>query len=241
MWHLAYDLARDEGRIRAVQQASLTKPGFGFPVEPALFGSPEWWDLVERRRFPATTVEGSISRVFWASMGDWPEFTLTSADGSETNWTREGDLRRYVEGLRARVRYVELERKPDAAFTPTEGVRKVVLGIWIEQSDRRSPAIAPGPGGTGYDLEGGPGTVRHYIHLAGQASGQLVEALASRGFRSIAKPSSLGGAWVTATHRSSDLPLDGSRQTVLRVADAHAGVYEGFDLIEEASCRAEGP
>jgi len=103
---LIYDLRADKAHVRAMQEATKKRPDAGLAPDPALVGSWRWWRAIDSGRFPSTTVEGRIVRVFWASMGDWPMFTLESADGTTSDWTREGDYTRYVEGLEVRLQYV---------------------------------------------------------------------------------------------------------------------------------------
>jgi hypothetical protein len=146
-----YDLRRDGEGIERIQRATLTEPGFGLQPKPALFGSEDWWAAVGTERLPLHLVSGTISRVYWGSMGDWPEFALTSDDASETTWTRVGDISRYVEGLRTEVDFVLQWFKEDS-FAAQQGMpleTKVVVAIRVEQSDRRSDPRAPGPGGIG--------------------------------------------------------------------------------------------
>src|SRR4029077_9536765 len=50
------------------------------------------------REYPLmrTVSSGIVSRVYWGSMGEWPECEITDDDGAKSTWTREGDLARYV-------------------------------------------------------------------------------------------------------------------------------------------------
>jgi hypothetical protein len=135
-WVQTYDLREDAEAVRLVQEASLHKPGFGFPPEPFLYGTPEWWSAIAEGTIESRLITGVIASVFWGSMGDWAEFTVQDANGDETTWTRKGDLTRYVEGQRVRLHCAKLDYKPDAPFP---GVAEVVLGIWLEPSDARTP------------------------------------------------------------------------------------------------------
>jgi hypothetical protein len=93
-------------------------------------------------------------------MGDWPEFELSGA--TATTWTREGDGRRYVEGLLARLNFVEHPWKTPGK--PLLGdLSKIVLNIEIEESLLRSSGIAPGPGGHGYEMARRHGDAVHYL------------------------------------------------------------------------------
>lgn len=132
--------------VAAMQKASLDTSNFGLSPSPALVGTPEWWRAANDGTLVRTVVNGTISRVYWGSMGDWPEYELTADDGSKSTWTREGDFARYVEGLRARITFVLHPWKvPDQhGLGPAS---EVVLTVEIEESDRRSDPHAPGPGG----------------------------------------------------------------------------------------------
>lgn len=149
-WVTVYDLAADHRYIESVQQATLTRPGYGLEPDPALFGSEEWWGALGSDRLPIHLVEGTICRVWWGSMGDWPMFALQNSEGVESEWTREGDRTRYAEGLRARVHYVLQRLKENSQMAAMgEGFRtqKVTVKIEVEASDRRSAGAVPGPFG----------------------------------------------------------------------------------------------
>lgn len=147
-WVTIYDFADDEGRIRAMQAATTGPTDYGVSPEPALVGTPEWWKAIDQGRLPRRVTEGTMSRVYWGSMGDWPEFEMTSADGLRSTWTREGDIARFVEGLRVRVTHTLHPWKvPKEPILGAES--KIVLRIEVEASERRSDPRAPGLGGVG--------------------------------------------------------------------------------------------
>ena len=145
---LVYSLEQDQARIEAMQKASLGETSFGLSLSPALVGTPEWWQATRDGLLVRRVVSGTISRVYWASMGDWPEFEVTSKDGSKSTWTREGDITRYVEGLQVQIISVRHPWKvPDQHGLGSAS--EVVLNVEIEDSNRRSDPRAPGPGGIG--------------------------------------------------------------------------------------------
>lgn len=147
-----YTFEQDHARIDAMQKASLGANNFGISPLPALVGTPEWWRATQDGSLARTIVSGTISRVYWGSMGDWPECEITSSDGSQSKWTREGDIARYVEGLQVRITYVLHPWKvPDKHGLG--GASKIVLTVEVEDSDRRSDPRAPGPGGVGLRRE----------------------------------------------------------------------------------------
>lgn len=97
-----YDLRDQDDLITAMQETSLGDTDLGLAPEP-LVGSELWWEQVDTPVLPRTRLEGQIVKVLWGSMADYPEFELRDSSGDLSTWTREGDTRRYVEGLSARV------------------------------------------------------------------------------------------------------------------------------------------
>lgn len=144
-----YSLEQDQTRIDAMQKASLSATDFGVNSLPELVGTPEWWRATQDGSLARMILSGTISRVYWGSMGDWPECEVTSDDGSKCTWTREGDITRYVEGLQVRIIYVIHPWKVSDQEYRHGGPSKIVLTVEIEDSDRRSDPRAPGPGGVG--------------------------------------------------------------------------------------------
>jgi hypothetical protein len=147
-----YSLEQDQRRIEAMQKASLSATNFGLSSSPALVGTPEWWRATRDGSLVRRVVYGTISRVFWGSMGDWPEYEVTTNDDSKSTWTREGDITRYVEGLKVQITSVLHPWKaPDQHGLGAAS--EIVLSIRIEDSDRRSDPRAPGPGGIGLRMK----------------------------------------------------------------------------------------
>jgi hypothetical protein len=132
-----------------MQAATLGATDFGVSPKPALVGTPEWWQAIEHGQLPANPLEGTISNVYWGSMGDWPEFEVLVPDGTRSRWTREGDVSRYVEGLGVRLTFVLHPWKVPKDELGLGDASKIVLQIDIEASDKRSDPRAPGPGGVG--------------------------------------------------------------------------------------------
>ena len=125
-----YDLAEDVRHIAAVQSATLETTDFGLVPRHGLFGSADWWTAVDDGRIRVHSVEGIISRVYMASMNDWPEFELNDR-GHLSTWPRLGDPRSYVVGQKAKIEFVQQEFKK-----PLPGKRdpkhKIVLRQWLE-------------------------------------------------------------------------------------------------------------
>jgi len=157
-----YDFRDQHAKIAAMQLVSQTGDG-GLEPDP-LVGSDDWWQRIADGSMPVVRLDGSITRVYWASMADWPEFEIRDASGEARSLTREGDARRYVEGLAVRVEYVEHPRKPSSHRLGTHS--RVILGEWVEQSLARSAGIAPGPGGAGYGLAREHGEATHYLYAS---------------------------------------------------------------------------
>lgn len=229
-WVCVYSLGCDARFVAQVQKASLETEDFGFPAEPALFGSPGWWAMIDDGTLPSYRLDGVITRAGWGSMGDWPEYTLTAAGGTTHNLTRQGDTRRYAVGIRARVQAVELRRKQSQAANRLGATTSQVLTTFVEDSLLRSSLLAAGPGGDGFGgLAGPPGWYVHYVwspdRLAAEA---MAEDLERAGRRARVWDAVMGGAWAAIT-----LPPDpdGAQQKHLAAAAGHGGKYDGYDVI----------
>jgi hypothetical protein len=83
---------------------------------------------------PVHTCRGIITKRYLGSMNDWPEFTMCSDSGEETNWSRFGhsgeDDRYYQVGRRIEVDYVLEPIRPGSLDPRTE--RKTVIEVRIE-------------------------------------------------------------------------------------------------------------
>lgn len=101
-----YSLDREEAQIHAMQSVSLDSKRFGLSLHPALIGTPEWWRATKDGTLARSTVSGAISALHWEGMGDWPTCDVTDSEGRTSRFNREGDVSRYVEGLRVRFTYV---------------------------------------------------------------------------------------------------------------------------------------
>jgi hypothetical protein len=147
-----YSLKEDSARVEAMQKQTLNAANSGLSMAPALVGTPDWWRATEDHSLVRTVVSGIVSRVYWGSMGDWPMCEVMADDGSKSDWTREGDLSRYVEGLRAQFTAVLHPWKVPHQHG-LGATSKIVLTVEIEESDRRSDPRAPGPGGVGLRMK----------------------------------------------------------------------------------------
>jgi hypothetical protein len=231
-WVVVYELERDEERLRHMQEASLERPDVGLLPNP-LVGGREWWDQIESGRRPTHRIEGTIEDVYWASMGDWPGFRIRAADGSESTWTREGEPRRYVEGLGVRLAYVEHPWKPEVAETAGLGeTSKIVLTIEIEDSHLRSSGIGPGPGGVGYELARKEGDVVHYLALPTKDEAREVErAIEGSGVTAMAARQPSAGSWLVHVWHRDTGAAERHFVTLRELAIGHGGAYDGGEVI----------
>ncbi|MEZ5245457.1 MAG: DUF4926 domain-containing protein [Acidimicrobiales bacterium] len=141
-----YDLHADTDRVEAMKAVSKdgARPDMGLAPKPYLIGSRKFWRHLGSDRLPLAVVTGTITEVYWASMGDYPMFKLTEDDGTTHDFTREGDIARYVKGLAARVERVDMPWKPGVSHALS---RTLVTRILVESSTWRSDPRAPGPFG----------------------------------------------------------------------------------------------
>jgi len=130
-WGRIYDLRSDTSRVAQMQDASQNKPGLGLSAKPALVGSEEWWSMVDDGRLAQHELVGTIAQVYWGGTDDQPAFQLTTANGDSSRWFTEGDPRRYLQGLKARLRYVLQPWKQPNRYG-FEGSQRLVLSVDLE-------------------------------------------------------------------------------------------------------------
>jgi hypothetical protein len=73
------------------------------------------------------------------SMGDWPEFRVQEADGTESTWTREAQSREvdsaYQVGRAVEIDYV-VERFKEYAWNGPEETKSVVeIRVWTARNE----------------------------------------------------------------------------------------------------------
>ena len=176
-------------------------------------------------------IEGTIERVYFGSMGDWPVFGIRALDGSESEWTREGDARRYVEGLGVRLSYVEHPWKRPAVEKGLGETTGIVLTIEVEDTPLRSAGVAPGPYGLGYELSRRDGEVRHYLRFptanaARAAEHELPEVRMSRVY-----DDRFAGSWLVQVLHDDPLSARRLRDKLGELARRNGGSYDGGEIV----------
>jgi hypothetical protein len=138
---VVYRLQDDAEHIAAVQRATLETEDYGIEPTHGLFGSIEWWQNIETGRLALQTLKGTISRIYMASMNDWPEFEVRSDAGGLSQWTRVSnypDLERaYVPGREVEIDYVVQRHRPKSSDGGSE--TQVVVAIRVAAE----PGIEP--------------------------------------------------------------------------------------------------
>jgi len=131
-----YRLQDDVTRVEQLQRATLNTEEFGIEPTHGLFGSDEWWGRIESGELPVGTVTGKISRVYMASMGDWPQFEVTESDGSKSDWTREANTKElsalYVVGRAVEIDYVLQRHRPKSYDGGAE--HKILIAVRVDAS-----------------------------------------------------------------------------------------------------------
>ncbi len=228
---IVYDLFADSSRLRAMQETSLSsRTGAGLDPNP-LIGSRDWIAEIQDGRRSIHCVSGMVERVYWASMADYAEFTLVTSDNEESSWAREGDSRLYVPEIGVELFYVEHAWKKELREQLSDH-RQIKLAFWLQRSPQRSSAIAPGPGGAGYELARQTGDVVHYLLFpTASAARQAATGLEATGLRAYpATEATLRGWYVRCWSADND-----TSQQIRRLAQfvaAAGGEYDGGEKVE---------
>jgi len=229
-WITVYGLAADTEGVKQMQEISLGPSDLGLAPAP-LICSDKWWKEIESGERPTHVVEGTISKVYWGSMGDWPEFKL--AGETTTTWTRKGNGRRYVEGLRARLSWVEHPWKTPGKFAAAGDISQIVLSIEIEDSPLRSAAIAPGPGGQGYEMARRNGDAVHYLEFqTSDSADRAIGDLENTGLTTRKYGGDGMGSWFVAAWHSDASAAERWRSDLEQVAGRQGGRYDGGEIVE---------
>jgi hypothetical protein len=235
---LIYAFRLEDELIRQMQEVSLDPSSHGLAPDP-LIGSNEWWEEIESGQRPTRWIDGTIADVYWGSMADYPEFTIRSPDGPTSTWTRQGAVRRYVEGLSVRLAYVEHPWKDtqNATLLGFGEATEIVLQIWIENSPRRSSGIAPGPGGVGYKLtREQQGDVVHYLEFGSrEAAERVAHDFEKRGARVRTYAGGISESWFVEVWDRGLSSVDERRSELRAISEALGGGYDGGEIVEGES------
>jgi hypothetical protein len=235
-----YDL-RDQHELLSQMQETSLAPGDGGLAPVPLVGSDDWWRAVEAGALAHRLIEGRITRVYWAGMADWPEFELQDAGGHRTTWTREGDVRRYVEGLAARVALVDHPWKTPDQTLGTHS--RVTVALWVERSELRSAGVAPGPGGAGYRLaRGRHGPALHHLLMPSRAQADGVAGHLEREARDVRVcGAGTASSWIVQVWSSSPDAARAETSDLAALAHRFGGSYDGGEVVEGEVWGAGGP
>jgi hypothetical protein len=228
-----YDFGAQADLIKQMQETSLLRDDMGLAPDP-LVGSGEWRAAIERGDLRRCDLSGVIARDRWGSMSDWPKFELRGGDGNLTTWTREGDARRFVAGLDARLVYVEHPWKPSTRLEHIPGdMSKVVLGIWIEDGPLRSSAFAPGPGGAGYRLARERGEAAHFLYAPDRAAAdKMLSVLQGAGRSGRVWGGGTPSLWIVEIWAARASEAKSEAAELHDVARSFGGRYDGGEIIE---------
>ena len=178
---------------------------------------------------PDEVLEGTIERDLWGSMADWPEFSMRSDGGEQHRLARWGDVRRYVPGLRVRIRTREHRRPSEwgegwrgAARILGDGPITSIVAVDIEESPARVSGVEPGPGGAGYRHRGVGATVLYYWLPERADADRLASLGAGR-----SHPEVMGGAWVVIVTTQPDAVRSRLDADVVRCG----GHLDGYEVI----------
>jgi len=145
---IVYRLRDNSEFIASVQRATMTTKEYGIEPTDGLFGSAEWWARVEAGQLARHTIRGCITRVYLASMNDWPEFELTDDNGKKSRWTREANSKAqasiYEVGRRVELDYVFQRHQPASwdGGSETEIVLEIRIGDSTQPANATSDSAA---------------------------------------------------------------------------------------------------
>jgi hypothetical protein len=226
-----YDFRDQTEKIAAMQRTSLTHETMGLAPAP-LVASDDWWAEIDSGAIPPVRLDGVVTRVYWGSMADWPEFELRDARGELSSWTREGDARRFVEGLTFRLEYVEHPWKHPRPGEPR--MRRVVLGQWIEESPLRSAGIAPGPGGVGYEYaRKHHGEATHYLYAPTRTTAEhLLGDLEREGHLGRVWGGGTSELWIVQVAAATADIARSEASQLAAFARGHGARYDGGEIVQ---------
>jgi hypothetical protein len=138
----------------------------------------------------------------------------------------------WFQRLNVRVDYVEHPWKRGVRRDLDRSVRRLVIGIWVEDSARRIDGVAPGPGGAGYELDRRFGEAVHYLRIPSRGIGELLLAELEREGR-------IGRVWGGGTSDlwfvtiwTSEVAAGAEIAGLDELARAAGGAYDGGEVID---------
>ncbi len=233
---LIYDLHNDPQRVQRMQHQS--RRGRGLRASP-LVGSDEWWSAANQGDLEQREISSTVSWVGWGSMEDYPIFRVL-VDKPRRSWARRGDVRLYVEDLAVRITYV-LHPWAQPQSGPLGQGSVVETGIWLEESGRRSSAVAPGKDGTGYRrICEQKGDQVHYLVLpSSEARQECASAAVITGASAVQADSLFESELVRVWYRGA--LVSEMKDVLAPLAADHGGRYDGGEIVGESVWGPEGP
>jgi len=108
----------------------------------------------------------------------------------------------------------------------------LVLGIWVEDSPKRTDGIAPGPGGAGYDLERRYGDATHYLRVPSHAAGEtLLTGLEGQGRVGRLWGGGTADLWYVQIWAPSEAGAKNEIADLGRLARSRGGHYDGGEVM----------
>ena len=128
-----YNLKNDVKYIKSLQQATLSKNGYGLKNTHGLVGSKEWWNNIKTGDLKLEIYEGKINKVIMAGHNDYPMFELRTEQGASYKFYRYVDCESYDSyykvGANVKVSFVIQEfKRPSHDMASSE----IITSIEIE-------------------------------------------------------------------------------------------------------------
>jgi len=109
---------------------------------------------------------------------------------------------------------------------------KIVLTIAVEDSLLRSTAVAPGPGGVGYELARRHGDVTHYVKFRSADAARAVEQELSQQTDAVRSyRDRYSGSWLVQVWQKDVASADRWRFELQELAERSGGSYDGGEIV----------